>query len=144
VPCHVFEEDPTRANLVNDPGNVWPEVAGIEGSEALAGGRKRLARIAGQDGIHDSAPRAPGEGLEVSPDRGVAKVSRSLGGNEGCAGVFFPLDIAGGGKARLGKLKAHVKAAAACTEGETDFGWWCHVMPGSASTRSSGAAAEDV
>jgi len=50
------------------------------------------------------------------------EVSGALPCDEGAAGVFLDLDVAGGGKARLGKSKTHVKSAAACAEGEAVSG----------------------
>lgn len=113
MPGHVLEKDPSGRALGDDAGDVGPEVAGVILAAALAGGRKRLAGVSGGDGIHDAAPRAAAEDGEVSPDRGGAKVSGALACDEAGAGVFVPLDVGGAGKARLGKLKTHVKAAAA-------------------------------
>lgn len=83
---------------------------------------KRLAGVSGEDGVDEAAPWAAIEPLEVIPDWCSVKISGCLGGGEDGSGVFFDLDKAGGGKARLGKSKAHVKATRARTEGETDGG----------------------
>ncbi len=109
----VFKEDPFGFDLANDPGNVWPEVAGVVFALSLSRGGKRLAWVSGKDGVADPAPGAAVKGADVVPDRGRGEVAGALCGNEDLSGVFFPLDKAGGGKARLGKVKTHVKSAAA-------------------------------
>lgn len=124
----VFENDPPGSALVNDPGDMGPEVSFVIFALALAGGRKRLAGVSGKHGVHNAAPRPPAELGEVAPDRSGAHVSGFLTGLQDGARVFFPFDADGGGKARAGKLSTQVKAAAACTEGEADAGRWCHIL----------------
>ena len=109
----VFKEDPFGLNLVDDPGNVWPEVAGVILALSLSRSRKRLAWVSGKDSVTDPAPRSAVEGSHIVPDWSGGEVSGALCGDENSAGVFFPFDKAGGGKARLGKVKTHVKSAAA-------------------------------
>lgn len=120
----ILKKDPFEAvsKLVDDPGDVWPEVTGIVLALSLSRLGKRLAWVSGEDGVDLSAPGAPAELLEVVPDRGGMEVSGALPGDEASAGIVVDLDIAGGGKARLGKAKTHVKSAAACAEGETVSG----------------------
>lgn len=109
----VLKEDPFRLNLSDDPGNVRPEVPGIIFALSLSRGGKRLAWVSGKDGVADPAPGAAVKGADVVPDRGRGEVSGALCCDEDGSGVFLPLDEAGGGKARLGKVKTHVKSAAA-------------------------------
>jgi hypothetical protein len=109
----VLKEDPLGLNLSDDPGNVRPKVPGIILALSLSRCGKRLAWVSGKHGVADTAPRPPIEGLDVVPDRGRGEVSCALCGDEDGSGVFLPLDEAGGGKARLGKVKTHVKSAAA-------------------------------
>ena len=122
MPRDVFEKHPLGVNLSDDAGNVWPEVARIVDAFALSRLGKRLAWVSGKDGIDNAAPWSAVEGLDVIPDRGGMQVSGALSCNKAVSGVFFPFDIAGGGKASLGKSKTHVKSAAACTEGEAVSG----------------------
>lgn len=122
MPGDVFKEDPLGLHLSDDPGHVGPEVAGVVGPFALSRLGKWLAGVSGEDGVADAAPRVAGERLNVIPDRGGVEVSGALACDEGAAGVGLPLDKGGGGKARAGKAKAHVKSAAACTEGEAVSG----------------------
>lgn len=115
VPRNILKEDPSEpvAEFPGDPGDIGPEVAGIADPAALSGRAERLARISREKGIENAAKGEAGEELEVVPDRRRVEVSGALAGNEGAPGVSLDLDVAGGGKARLGKAKAHVKSAAA-------------------------------
>lgn len=119
---NVLEKDPLGFDFADDAGNVWPEVARIVFALALSCGAERLAGVSGKHGVDDAAPWPAAEPLEVVPDRCSVKISGCLGGGEDGSGVVLDLDEAGGGKARLGKSKAHVKATAARTEGETVSG----------------------
>lgn len=110
---NVLKKDPFGLNLVDDPGDVRPKVAGVFLALPLSRSGKRLAWIPGKHGVTDAAPRSAVEGSHVVPDWSGGKISGALCGNEDGSGVFFPLDKAGGGKARLGKVKTHVKSAAA-------------------------------
>ena len=58
-----------RDSLVDDAGDMGPEVARIIGAPALACDRERLARIARSDDVHRAAPRAAVEVGNVVPDR---------------------------------------------------------------------------
>jgi hypothetical protein len=42
----VFKKDPFWDAFANDPGNIWPEVAGIVGPTAFTSGAEGLAGIA--------------------------------------------------------------------------------------------------
>ena len=118
----VFEEHPLGVDLSDDAGNIGPEVARIFDPFALSRLGKRLTWVSGEDGVNDSAPRSAVEGFDVIPDRGGMQVSGALSCDKGVSGVFLPLDVGGGGKARLGKAKTHVKSAAACTEADAVSG----------------------
>jgi hypothetical protein len=124
VPRDILKEAPAQAvtKFNDDAGDVWPEVSRIVLAFSLSRLGKRLAWVSCKQGVDLSPPRAGIESLEVIPDRGRVQVSGALPVDEGAAGVFFDFDIAGGGKARLGKLKTHVKSAAACAEGEAVSG----------------------
>ncbi len=98
--------------LSEDAQNVRPEVARIVFALSLSRMGKRLTRVSGKHGV-DAAPRSCVEGFDIVPDWRGRDVSGALPCNEAVAGVGVPFDVAGGGKARLGKLKTHVKSAAA-------------------------------
>lgn len=120
----ILEKDPFEAvsEFINDPGDVGPEVPGIVLALSLSRLGKRLAWVSGKEGVDLPAPWSPAEPLEVVPDRGGVEVSGPLSCDEASAGIVVDLDVAGGGKARLGKAKTHVKSAAACAEGEAVSG----------------------
>ena len=64
----VFEEDPFRAALADDPRDVGPEVAGIVGTAALSGRAEGLAGISGEDDVEGAAEGAGIEGAQIIPD----------------------------------------------------------------------------
>jgi hypothetical protein len=118
----VFEKHPVGLALTNDPGNMGPEVAGVGHTATLSSRAERLAGVSGEDAIDGAAPRGGVELLEIIPDRCRVKAPGCHGCGKDGAGVGVDFDVCGGGKARLGKAKTHVKAAAARTEGETVSG----------------------
>lgn len=122
MPRDILEKAPPGLNLSDDASDVGPEVAGVVLALSLSRLGKRLAWVSGEHGVDMPSPRAGVECLEVVPDRGGREVSGPLPSDEGLPGVVLDLDVSGGGKARLGKLKAHVKSAAACAEGEAVSG----------------------
>lgn len=63
----VLEEDEGRLDLADDAGNMRPEVAWIVRAPALACDGERLARVAANEDIHRSTPRAAIEGGNVVP-----------------------------------------------------------------------------
>ena len=131
MPRDVFEEHPSRPAFADDAGDVRPQVPLVILSPSLSRLGKRLAWVSGKHRVDDAAPGSGIEGREVVPDWRRVQVSGALAGDDGRSGVVLDLDIAGGGKARLGKLKTHVKATAACTEGQAS-GWWgrcIHISP---------------
>lgn len=67
----ILEEADPRSDLVNDPGDVGPEVAHVVCPGALASQREGLAGVAAREDIHNSAPRAAVEGFEITPNRRV-------------------------------------------------------------------------
>jgi len=65
----VFEEDPSRSDLTDDPDGVGPHVALVVGSSSRPGGAKRLTGESGRDDIHAATPWRTIEGSNVIPDR---------------------------------------------------------------------------
>jgi hypothetical protein len=119
VASDVFEEDPAQAvsKLSDDPGDVGPEVTRIVCPKALPGLAERLTRVASQQGVDCPREWLGVKGGEVIPDRGWGEVSCPLCCDDGCAGVFIPLDKATGVEAGFGQNEAHIQAPAACAEG---------------------------
>lgn len=124
VPGNILEKAPAQpvAKFVDDPGDVGPEMPRVCGPLALPGLTEWLAGIPGQQSIKLPSPRAAAEPLEIVPDRGRMEVSGALACDEAFPWVLLDFDIGGGGKARLGKAKTHVKSAAARAEGEAVSG----------------------
>lgn len=65
----VLEEAPCGLALSKNASDIWPEVALVVFTAAMAGETERLAGVAASDKIHDSTPRASVEGSQVTPDR---------------------------------------------------------------------------
>ena len=59
----VFEEHPFGDTVPDDTGDLGPEVAGVMGTTALAGGAEGLAGITGQHRV-EGAPE--GAGIETA------------------------------------------------------------------------------
>ena len=115
----VFEEHPLRAALGDDAGDLGPEVAGIVGTAAFAGGAEGLAGITGKDGIEGAAEGAGIEAAEVIPDWRRGEVSGALGGDEDGARPVLPFDKSTGVETGFGEHDAQIQASAACAEGQS-------------------------
>jgi len=118
----ILEEHPFGAALIDDTGDVWPEVAGIIGSPAFSSGAEGLAGISREDGV-EGPPEGPGiEAAQIIPDWGRGKVSGALGRDDDGAGPVLPFDKGAGVIAGLGQHEAHIQASAACAEAESVLG----------------------
>lgn len=118
----VFEEDPFRLDLADDPGDLWPQVSIVVGSAPLSGMAERLAGVASEDGVERPAEWPSVEGGEVVPDRGGGEISGTLRGDDGLPGIFLPLDEAAGVESRLGEHEAHIEATGSGAEGQSVSG----------------------
>ena len=115
----VLEEYPFGAALVDDTGDVWPEVPRIVGATTFARGTEGLAGISGEDDVEGATKGAGIETAQVIPDRGWGEIARALSGDEDGAGPVLPFDICPGVIAGFGQHDAQIKAAAACAEGQS-------------------------
>jgi hypothetical protein len=115
----VFEEDPFGAAFGDDPGDVWPEVAGIVGPAALSGRAERLAGISGQDDVEGTAEDPGVKTPQIIPDRGRGEVSGTLSRDEDGAGPVLPFDEGAGVIAGFGEHEAQIEASAARAEGQS-------------------------
>ena len=113
----VFEEHPLGAAFGDNPGDVWPEVAGIVGTPALSGCAEGLAGISGEDAVEGATERAGIEAAKIVPDWRRGEIPGALGGDEDGAWPLLPLDERASVKAGFGEHDAKIKAAAACAEG---------------------------
>jgi hypothetical protein len=62
VPSDVLEEAPAGLDLVDEPVNLGPEVAGVVNASPLSSLAEGLAGIPTNDSIHEATPRAAIEG----------------------------------------------------------------------------------
>ena len=116
----VLKEAPSRLNCPNDVGDVGPEVAGIVGSELLAGNTERLTRVTANDSIHEAAPRARVEGLEIGPNRRVIQDSGAHRFDQYAGSRDFVLHVADCASASESAVNAEVESSS--TAGETEDG----------------------
>ena len=119
VPGDVFEEDPFGLAFGNDAGDLGPEVPGILGAAAFAGGAEGLAGISGQNRVEGAAEGAGVEAAQIVPDRRRGEVARALGCDEHRPWPVLPPDKGAGVEAGLGEHEAQIEASAACAEAES-------------------------
>ena len=116
----IFEEDESGIAFPDDAGNVRPEMARIGLAEAAAGDRKRLARVARSEDIHEAAPWSAVEGCKVVPDRcriqGFVFHPRHESGC--CEG--FPLDVTHSSISGVGDVQAEVDTSGSGAEGQSE------------------------
>lgn len=115
----VFEEHPFGLAFADDAGDLGPEVSGVIGTAAFAGGAEGLARISGQHRVEGAAEAAGVEAAQIVPDRRRGEIPRALGGDEDGAGPLVPFDEGAAVIAGLGQHEAHIQASAAGAEGQS-------------------------
>ena len=128
MPGDVFKEDPPGLQLVDDAGDMRPEVPLVVGALALSGCTERLAWVSGKHGVDRASEGTRVKGREIVPDRRGGEVSGPLGCDDDVSGVWLPLNKAASVETRLGEHDAHIKSSAARAEGEAVLGTWHHVM----------------
>ena len=119
VPRDVFEKDPFRGALSDNPGDVWPKVAGIVGATALSGGAEGLAGISCKDDVEGAEERPGIEYAQIVPNWGRGEIPCALGGDEDGAGPALPFDESARVEAGFGEHEAQIQASAACAEGQS-------------------------
>ena len=115
----VFEEDPFGLAVADDAGDLGPEVSGVIGTAAFAGGAEGLAGIAGQHRVEGAAEGAGVEGPQIIPDRRRGEIPRALGRDEHGSRPVVPFDEGAAVIAGLGEHEAHIQASAAGAEGQS-------------------------
>lgn len=116
----IFEEGPFRSHLVDNAGDVGPEVSGIVCAAALAGAAEGLAGIAGSDDMNAAAPRAAVKGFEIVPNKRLAQGLVFHPGHESGRSMGFPLDVAHSPISALGDMEAEVEASISCAQRESE------------------------
>lgn len=118
VPGDVLEEAEPRRDFLDDPSHVGPEVARIIRSSAASRQAEGLAGVAASDEIHDSAPRAAVEGLEIVPDRSAIQGRFFHPRHESGCAEGFPLDVTDSASPGDGSSDPEVETADSGAEGE--------------------------
>lgn len=98
----VLEKNEVWANLRDNAGDVWPEVAGIVVASAIPCKAERLAGVAGRDEIHDATPASAVEGGKVVPDRRRSHGAVLHARHQCRGGVGFPLHETDGAASVVG------------------------------------------
>jgi hypothetical protein len=127
----ILEEHEGRLDLADDAGDMWPEVARVVRTPALARDGERLARIARSDDVHRAAPRAAVEGGNIVPDNSLIQGRVFHPRHESGCGEGFPFDMAHSTISGDGDGEPEVKPARAGAEGEAEEA--CVSGPGSVS-----------
>ena len=115
----VFEEDPFGAGLKDDAGDLGPEMAGVIGTAAFAGGAEGLAGISGQHRVEGAAEGAGIERPQIVPDWRRGEIPRALGRDKDGTRPVVPFDEGAAMIAGLGEHEAHIQASAAGAEGQS-------------------------
>ena len=127
----ILEEDEGRLDLVDDAGDMGPEVAWILAAEPSARDRERLARIARSDDVHRAAPRAAVEGGNIVPDSSLIQGRVFHPRHESGCGEGFPFDMAHSTISGDGDGKPEVEPA--CAGAKREAKQACVSSSGSAS-----------
>jgi hypothetical protein len=116
----ILEEDEGWLNLVDDAGDMGPEVARIVGTEPSACDRERLARISRSDDVHRATPWAAVEGSNIVPDNSLIQGRVFHPRHESGCGEGFPFDMAHSTISGDGDGKPEIEPASAGAEGEAE------------------------
>jgi hypothetical protein len=118
VTLDVLKEHPSRATLVDDPGDLRPEVPWVVLAPPMTGDAEGLAGVAGSDEMNSAAPWSAVEGSKVVPDSSLSQGLVAHPGHESGRRVGFPLDVTHSPIVWLGDVDAEVEAAVSGAEGE--------------------------
>ena len=116
----ILEEDEGWLDLVDDAGDMGPEVARVIGTPAFARDGERLARIARSDDVHRAAPRAAVECGNVVPDNRLIQGRVRHPRHESGRSICFPLDMAHSSISGQGEGEAEIDPARAGAEGKPE------------------------
>lgn len=114
----VFEEDPFRLALGDDPGDVRPEVPLVLLSRASSRHAEGLARVARKDAIHDSTPSSAVEGGKIRPQRRRSHETLFHARRQERAEIGFPLHVADAASAGNSQSGAEVESPVSGAERE--------------------------
>lgn len=127
VTGNVLEENKSWLDFSDDSGNFRPEMTGISGTEPLPGLAEGRARVARNDAIHDSAPRAAIEGSKIRPNSRVIQGFLFHARIQDAADVTFPLNAADDASRRDRHSDADVEHPGSGAEGQDVKGIRAHI-----------------
>lgn len=116
VPLDVLCEDDARPRLIDDPGDLGPQVPGIVFAAALAGAAEWLAGITGREDMNAAAPRSAIEGSQVIPDKRAIQGRVFHPRHESGRSMGLPLDETNSPVSGLGDGNAKVEPAISGTQ----------------------------
>src|SRR5687768_14551573 len=87
----VFDEDPPRLALVNDPEEVGAKVPLVLGAELVPGFGVGLAGDASKEASHASTPASAVEGSHIRPHRTRSQEALDHRVHQNCDGMCSPL-----------------------------------------------------
>jgi len=119
MPLDVLAPDPLRLRLLDDAGDLGPEMARVGLARALAGVTERLARIPGSDEMNAATPSSAVKGSKVVPDRRFSQGLVRHPGHESGRRMALPLDESHSSVVGFGDVQAEVEAAIAGAERDT-------------------------
>jgi hypothetical protein len=114
----VFKEAPFRGDVLDDPGDGGPEVAGIVFALAVPRQRERLAGITGRDDMYAAAPRSAIEGSQIVPNRSRAQGRVCHPRHESGRGETVSLDMTHSSVSGLCEVNAEIEASDAGAKAE--------------------------
>ena len=120
---HVFEEDPARADVPDDPLCVWPDPSWVgRASEccvpSVACSGKGSTRDSCSDAIHCATPCSAAEGRDIVPDRRDIQGLVFHPRHESGRGFALPLDITNSSGSGVSELESEFESADAGAERE--------------------------
>lgn len=116
VTLDVLAEDPFRADLVDDPGDLGPQVAGIVTSSPVTVEAEGLAGIAGCDEMNAIAPRSTVERSKIVPDSSLTQGLVCHPRHDSGRRTAFPLDKSHSSVSGFGDVKAEIEPGVAGAE----------------------------
>ena len=117
---NVFDIDPSRFSLPNDPGVLEEESGAVAAFDpfALSGHGEVLAREPASDSIHKPAPRLAVEGSDVRPHRRVVESLVCNARRQNAGRLNFPLDVADAASVRQSKSDGELKTSGSAEEAD--------------------------
>lgn len=107
----VFEKAPFWPDLLHDPGDFGPKVAGVIHPKPVSGKAEGLAGIAGSDDMNAAAPRSAVEGSQIVPYKSRSQGRVSHPRHESGRGETVSLDMTHSAISGLCEVQAEIEAS---------------------------------